>query len=281
MRARTHVAQLTCVRTDVARPASRTPPCRAPRVPHLPHSPHTPRRMPRASLHCITRPAPPRPARWPPPALLRCAPPQPRRARTRPCRHKCKWFRNRSRLRRNFLGIFARLWRANFYHFTDSLPSWALLPFYAKSRSLFTHFYRTLTPCRTENATSTVAAPGFPERLCLAFRCLFNILPPWEASCVLMQGRLPRNSDKYPCTPCFDSAGDGQQSRSGFKYVYPNGSGWQAKARIDGKLVLFGTGDTPEQAAALLSPPRCEPSPSRARRAAQAADSTTGTEQRR
>jgi len=42
----------------------------------------------------------------------------------------------------------------------------------------------------------------------------------------------------------------------GFKYVYPNGvpngSGWQAKARIDGKLVLFGTGDTPEQAAALL-----------------------------
>ena len=67
-----------------------------------------------------------------------------------------------------------------------------------------------------------------------------------------MQGRLPRNSDKYPCTPCFDSAGDGQQSRSGFKYVYPNGSGWQAKARIDGKLVLFGTGDTPEQAAALL-----------------------------
>ena len=67
-----------------------------------------------------------------------------------------------------------------------------------------------------------------------------------------MQGLLPSKPDSAACTRCVAGDAPGRRSRSGLKWVYPNGSGWQAKARIDGKLVLFGTGDTPEQAAALL-----------------------------
>ena len=67
-----------------------------------------------------------------------------------------------------------------------------------------------------------------------------------------MQGLLPSKPDSAACTPCVAGDAPGRRSRSGLKWVYPNGSGWQAKASIDGKLVIFGTGDTPEQAAALL-----------------------------
>jgi hypothetical protein len=67
-----------------------------------------------------------------------------------------------------------------------------------------------------------------------------------------MQGLLPSNSDSPPCTLCLSGDAPGRRSRSGIPYVYPNGPGWQAKRKVDGKVVLYGTGDTPEQAAALL-----------------------------